>query len=171
MRVFVPFERVDRFCQGFRALGLKAQAPALENQHAGPHDRPLAGRGAVVAGLVEAGQGDAFPAPQGRDGGQSQIDVVCARNAARGKQRVDLPGHGLPLGPCPVEIVERENGAGDRARGQSCSQGAGEGRLAAALRAANAQHEKAVFPAGFWPGPAEQGVKVAFCGEQDRRGR
>ena len=155
LRIFPLFQFVDRIGQFLLRLRRAVIAPTFEQYDIGSnrHPGPCRGRVTLVGGLVEAGQFHRGLRPGLFQGGKHlhrQVDIVGTGHAAGRKQGVYAPGPFQSLRSQVVEIIEGEHHRGERKflSQQSC-QKIGQGGLAAALRAVDADPERAVFSLPF----------------------
>ena len=139
---------IDRFAQRFVRLRCRADAPAFEQDHIDWACDVHRSGSAVVAGLVEAGQVGGATREQIVEHFHPKRNIVCARDAACGEQRVDVLGKRLPLGAGQVEVVERQGDGGQTCLSQQRFEKAAQRRFARTLRAVH---------------PHQQGLLITRC--------
>lgn len=105
--------------------------------------------GPIVDRLVEARQGQGPARIERGEQREAEVDIVRARYAADAEQRMDRASQRLPLGAGAIEVVERKRCG----RRQMAGQPPRQRRLAAALRAADADDQG---PARRQSGPSRR---------------
>lgn len=108
VRVFAGFKGIDRPGQQGCRLWTGADAPAFQDEQINARKAPpVLGRQAIIGQFVENRQGHWLAGADAGQHMQQQRQIVRARHAAGGKQRMDAGGQGLAPGFGQIEIIKR----------------------------------------------------------------